>query len=229
MPVGRSTRNAEWGTAAALAGLAVAGNTFSASALLELGPATLSVVMRTEVLAVGGLGWLLLGEKPGGGFWFGALLALIGLGVLNGVSAGVQAQPAVVYGLLAALCFSAMQLLARRMAAQVDLVRVNTRRLWLSAGSLVFWPGVVARLPSLPGLFWVWVSVAALCGPVTSRLLLMHSVRHVAAAQTSLVMLTAPLFALILGFAVLSDTPSTREMLGGAIMLVGIGAALLRR
>lgn len=224
--VARSTPSAEWGTAVALAALAVAGNTFSASALTELGPATVSVVMRTEVLAVGVLGWWLLGERPSPGFWFGAFLALVGLCILNGIDAGVAARPAVAYGLLAALCFSAMQLLARRVASRVDLARVNMRRLWLSAALLGCWPGVLGQLQSVALVFWFWVGIAALCGPVMSRLLLMHSVRHVAAAQTSLVMLTAPVFALTLGFLLLGDLPQLREVLGGAVMLAGIGAAL---
>lgn len=225
---GRTTQTVEWASAVALAGLAVAGNTCSAKALVELGPATVSVVMRTEVLIVGCLGWLLLGERPDRGFWLGAVLALTGLCVLGGIDAALGARPSVVFGLLGALCFSLMQLLARRVAGYVDLARVNTRRLWLSACSFVFWPGVLERVP-LTGQFWLWVACAAACGPVLSRLLLMHSVRYVAASQTSLVMLSAPVFALGLGFLVLGSLPSLREILGGGLMLVGIAAALFRR
>lgn len=223
----RSASPVEWVSALVFAGLAIAGNTCSALALAELGPATVSVVLRTEVLAVGALGWVFLGERPSRSFWLGALLALIGLAVLSSAKGGLLVRPSVAYGLLGALCFSAMHVVARRVAHRVDLARVNMRRLWLSVALLAGWHGVLQAALQLEPMFWVWVGLAAVCGPVLSRLLLMYSVRHVPASQTALVMLSSPVFALVLGLALLGAVPSSREVVGGAIMLMGIGVPLV--
>jgi drug/metabolite transporter (DMT)-like permease len=56
----------------------------------------------------------------------------------------------------------------------------------------------------------------------------MISARYVEARLTTLANLTTPVMTLVLAFLLLSDWPQPNELLGGAIMMVGIAVPLLR-
>jgi drug/metabolite transporter (DMT)-like permease len=67
-----------------------------------------------------------------------------------------------------------------------------------------------------------YVSLAAFCGPFLGRLCMMTSARYIEARYTTLATLAAPPLTLLLGFVILSDLPSGREIFGGVVMLMGI-------
>ena len=74
-----------------------------------------------------------------------------------------------------------------------------------------------------------YASLAAFFGPFLGRLCLMNAARYLEARVTTLATLAAPPLTLVLGYALLSDLPSAREILGGTIMLAGIAVPLLVR
>jgi drug/metabolite transporter (DMT)-like permease len=55
----------------------------------------------------------------------------------------------------------------------------------------------------------------------------MMSAKYVEARITTLATLVAPVLTLGLGYVVLSDLPTAREIQGGAIMLIGISIPIL--
>ncbi len=102
----------------------------------------------------------------------------------------------------------------------------QTLRLWLSVLWLSLVPGRLSGFwsmaPSVMGL----AALAALFGPFMARLLLIYAARDIEAALTSLVNLLSPVFTLVLGWLLFRSLPTTLELVGGLVVMVGTMAAL---
>jgi drug/metabolite transporter (DMT)-like permease len=218
--------------AALLATVTLFGNLASARAIQDLSPALLNVLLRAEVLLVAVFAWLLLGERVEKRFWFGALIAIGGLVVLQG-----PLEDSRTFGLfgtgtgmamLAAACFSSLALMTRYTIHRIDPILVNALRLWIAVGLwFVFNPTPV--FADLPREQILYAALAALAGPFFARLCLMISARHVEARMTVLTNLSSPVLTLGLAYAILSDWPENHQLIGGAIMMAGISLPLLKR
>lgn len=221
--------------AAAFAVLTLLGNTASAEAVKRIPGALLSVLQRSDVLLVGVLGWLALGERVRPSFWVGSAVACAGLAVLH-----LRAAPegddlealGVLLGLLSAVCFGSMIVLTRKYITRINLLLLNTLRLWLS---VLFWFVINRRVPTSaelsPELLGLG-TLAAFFGPFLSRLAVLVSARYVPANVTAFAALATPLMTLGLAALVLGNVPAERELIGGGIMLLGIAipiASSLRR
>jgi drug/metabolite transporter (DMT)-like permease len=94
-------------------------------------------------------------------------------------------------------------------------------------------PGLVTGAVAAGARFWLFVGVAALFGPSLGRLFIMYSLRSLRAAHSALLLLSAPLFAFLIGYVGWGTQPSSPEMAGGALMLLGLAlpslAALFER
>lgn len=213
--------------AAALAGLSLAGNWFSAEAVHRISGALLAVLQRCEVLVVGLLAPLMLRERARPSFWIGSAVAVCGLIVLStrsGTQISVTAHSDTVgalCGLVSALCFGSMTVLTRKHIRGLRPVLLNAVRLWLG---VLLWLAIERELPlqALNRELVMYAALAALFGPFLSRLAVMASVHHVPASTTVLAQLITPPTTLLLGFVVLGTLPSAHELMGGAIMLIGV-------
>jgi probable blue pigment (indigoidine) exporter len=207
--------------------LSLAGNWSSAEAVSRISSALMSVLQRCEVLVVGLLGIPLLAERPSRAFWLGLVLAALGLGLLQGGGGTPAFDPlGVVYGLGGAVAFGAMIVLTRKYVAQVRLVPLNALRLWLG---VALWFAIEREVPTaedLPLPLVLNASLAAFFGPFLSRLGALFSARHVPASTTALASLSAPALTLLLSLLVFGTLPTSRELLGGAILLAGVAIPL---
>lgn len=216
------------GLAAGLAVLTLLGNLASAEAVSRISGALLSVLQRCEVILVALLGWVVLGERVRPAFWVGTAVAGIGLilldqRALDPAHAAARFDPTgVAFGLASALCFGSMIVLTRRYVMRVRLFLLNTMRLWMS---VALWFAVERRVPGIDELSPALVGLGALAaffGPFLSRLAAITSSRYVPANVTVLVSLATPPLTLVLALLVLGTWPTQNELLGGAIMLVGV-------
>lgn len=217
----------------------LAGNWSSAESVQRISGALLAVLQRFELIVVALLGAVVLRERVRPTFWVGAAVAMSGLVLLNqrvlihiaGPDAGFDPL-GVLYGLGSALFFGAMFVLQRRFLSGVHLVPLNALRLWLG---VLLWFVVYQRVPTADQLnsdLLQTTAAAAFFGPFLSRMGTLVSARHVPAAVTVLVVLTTPIFTLALAWAWLGELPQRHELLGGAVMLIGIAIpafAMLRR
>ncbi len=217
--------------AVAFAALSLAGNLFSAQAVLRISGALLSVMQRCEVLVVGLLGIFVLGERVGPSFWVGTALAGAGLFLLgqpapaHAVTAGSQQELiGALFGLGSAVCFGAMAVLTRKHIHAIRPVLLNGMRLWFG---VALWFAFERRLPALSGQLVLYAALAAFFGPFLSRLAVMASARHVKASTTALAGLATPVITLLLGFLLLGTVPTRVELLGGAIMLIGVALPIV--
>lgn len=214
--------------AAGLASLTLAGNLASAQAISLISPALLTVVQRAEIIVVALLAWPLIGEHIDRRFWLGAGLAAAGLWVLRDPTGAEDARAVgIAWAGLSVLCFSGMAVLTRKYVHRIDTVVVNSLRLWIAVS---FWFAVNGLPPALFDLSPAQAghaTLAAFCGPFAGRLCLMNASRYLEARISTLVTLAAPPLTLALGFLVLSDLPSQRELVGSMIMLAGVAVPIL--
>lgn len=211
-----------WKTSGVLALLAISGNLCGAQAVARLEPAIASVLLRTEIVFVGALGAMLLGERVTPGLLGGAALALAGLVLMRWPLALDQAGAGALWALGGAASFGMMQVLTRRVIARISPVAVNTCRLWIAVGLWSLVPGVARGAFSGGREFWLLVTAAGLLGPFIGRLLIMYSLRSLEAAHSALLLLLAPVFAFLIGYVAYGSVPDAAELGGGAVMLLGI-------
>lgn len=218
----RLDRTTLW-VALALGGLSALGNEAAAQALGLINPGLAASVLRVQVLLVAAGGWIFLRERVPLALWGGALVAMGGFVLLRLDLGGARpALVGVLWVLVAAVSFGAMQLIVRKTVARIDHLLVNGLRLWLAAGLLACVPGRAASLSDVDSRLWLLVGLAAAFGPVVSRLFLMASLRHVTAAMSSLMMFLAPVTAFIASGFLLGIWPGTAELLGAGVILVGV-------
>jgi len=215
--------------ALALAVLSLLGNLASAAAIATLSASLMNVLQRGEVLGVALLAWAVLGERVERRFWLGAGLAGVGMVVLRDPfgEAVVDARGSL-FALASVICFSAMAVVTRMAIHRVDPVRVNMLRLWMTLPLWVLLSGGTGGLASLHAAQLGYAALAAFAGPFAARLCLILSARHVDARITTLGALSAPAISVPLEIAILGHVPLPRELLGGAILLLGIAVPLLR-
>jgi drug/metabolite transporter (DMT)-like permease len=218
----------DWMFAAALAALTLLGNVASAEAIRGLSPALLSVAQRGEIILVALLAWPLVGERPDRPFWLGAAIAVGGLVILQApFEAADPHAVSFAWAGLSVVAFSSMAVLTRRFIHGVDPARINGLRLWLSVLMWFAWYGVPPSLLEVTPAQAGYTSLAAFCGPFAGRMAMMTSARYLEARLTTLATLAAPPLTLLLTILVLSETPTSREIAGGLVMLIGIAIPVL--
>ena len=208
--------------------LTLAGNLSSAEAVSRISSSLLAVLQRCEVLVVGLLSVPLLRERVRLPFWIGTATAAIGVVLLQHESAGSQTfEPTgVLFGLGSACAFGTMIVLTRRHIHEVSPVLLNAVRLWLS---VALWFVVQRALPSaaeLPGTLVFFAALAGFFGPFLARLGALFSARGLTASTTAIASLATPVLTLLLSFLIHGTWPTGQELLGGAVLLVGVAVPL---
>ena len=205
------------------------GNWASAEAIIFLSPAIVSVLMRSEVIIVAVLAAMLLKEPTGKVFWIGITVVGIGFWIMQpSAELGNQWYIGAGFSILSALAFAIMAVLTRKFIHDVDIVLVNSIRLWLS---VLLWFPFNNGIPSLEELnpsLVLYVSIAAIIGPSLGRLLFMKSAKYLEARISALMICGAPIVTLVLGILLLKEFPESNELLGGFCMLIGILSILWR-
>ncbi len=217
------------GLASAFAVLTLAGNSASAAAIGVLSAPLVSVLLRMDVIIVAVLGWLLLSERVDRRFWLGAAVAGAGLLVAQAPGSAGAADPVgLLLALLAALSFSAMNILTRRHIHSIDPIALNAARLWLSVGLWFVTEG--PRLPTdLTPKVVGYSALAALIGPGISRICLMLSARDLEARMTAMVGITGPLWSVLFAGIFLGALPRQGQLIGGALIFLGIALPVIQQ
>lgn len=223
-------RRFDLGIAAALAACTLLGNLASANAIQLISPALLTVVQRGEVIIVALLAWPIIGERIDRSFWIGAVVAGCGLLLLQGpLSIDEPRTTGIAWAIVSAICFGSMAVITRKFVHRFDTVSVNALRLWMAVALWFAVNGFPDELLEIGSEQAGFTFLAAFFGPFMGRLCMMTSAKYIEARITTLVTLAAPPLTLALAYAVLSDLPSTREIQGGIIMLIGISIPIFQR
>jgi drug/metabolite transporter (DMT)-like permease len=219
----------------------IAGGFFAADLILwhngieQVGAGLATVLGNTQVVMVGLLAWLLLGERPPRSSL--AAIPVVGFGVL--LISGVLEQGAygsnpglgVLYGMLTAIAYSGFLLVLRE--GSRDLRRpagpLFTATLASAVGCAAI-GAVVGDLDLTPS--WAalgWLLLLALSSQVVGWLLISTSLPRLPAVTTSILLTFQPVCSVLFAALILSESPSGLQLAGAGCILVGLVIATVAR
>ena len=201
--------------------LIVTGQTYIASGLASILNAT-TPLFTVMVMAAAGE------EKLSARRIAGVVAGLIGVAVLRGDAVGIKTGQGIgiLLCLAATISYALSALLARRLLANSPPLGTATFQMLASTAMMAVVAGSVEqpwRLP-MPGMA-TWLSVIGLAALSTALayIVFFQIVRRSGATNVMLVTLLIPVTAILLGYLVLGESLSARELIGAAV----IGSALL--
>jgi drug/metabolite transporter (DMT)-like permease len=221
----RPANRAEW-LGVTLAGLFFAGDlAFWHWSISNTSVANASLFATSTPIFVTLAAWLWLGERISRRFFFGLVLGILGGALLAGSS--LRTDPSHLFGdlmgLVTALFFSAY------------LITVKRLRAHLSAAAVMAWPGVITALTLAllnigvgetwaPETAYGWgvLLALALLSHATGQGLVAKALARLPASFSAVGMLSEPLFAALIAWAVLGEAVTPLQGLGGAVILTGI-------
>ena len=217
---------------AAVAGIFFAGDLLTWHHAIEYVGAGLATVLgNLQVLIVGVIAWLALGERPSRATLLALPVVLVGVVLISGaIGAGAYgANPAlgVVLGIGTALCYSGYLLLIRlggrdprRPAGPVAIATVGTA---LVAGAVGLVMGDLDVAPPLTSLGWL--AVLGVTSQSIGYLCISLALPRLPAVVTSIILLVQPPLTVVLSMILLAERPSVAQLLGVALVIGGIGVA----
>ena len=208
--------------ATSLAG--VLGNYSICQALNLASPTLMVLLMRSEVIIVMILGWMFLKEFVTLRIFAAVLLIIIGILVmkLDSLSFEMKEWSSILWSISAAFGFASMQVLAKSIIHEINPQVLNVFR--LTIGLLLLWcvEEVRIEIPVLNISGWIWIAMAAFCGPFWARLAFTYTLRYLTLSKANIIVSFAPMMTLLFEFLVFGTLISRLEILGGVIMLAAI-------
>lgn len=217
---------------AAIAGLFFAGDLLLWHHAIEFVGAGLATVLgNLQVIFVGIVAWLVLGERPSRSTLLALPIVLLGVvlisGAVGGQAYGTNPGLGVVLGIGTAMCYAGYLLIIRRggrdprrPAGPVAVATVFVALAATGAGAVY---GDLDLAPPLESLGWL-----ALLG-VTSQsagyLFISISLPRLPAVITSIILLAQPVMTVVLSIVLLGEAPSAAQLLGVLLVIGGIAAA----
>lgn len=169
--------------------------------------------------------WLMYGDRPSARFWMGFLLAFGGMVAIVGTD--VVVHPSLGFGdMLAvggALFYGLYLLYVQRSRVGMDSL---TFSVWASAiGALTLLPVCLLTGQQITGLSaqaWWSLLGLALVPQVIGHWLVAHSMGRLPATSSSIVLLAQAPITALLAWPLLGERPRVGQVIGGALVLVGI-------
>ena len=220
------------GRLAAVAGIFFAGDLlFWHHAIEYVGAGLATVLGNLQVIIVGVVAWLVLGERPSRATLMALPVVLIGVVLISGVvgSGAYGADPAlgVVLGLATAVCYSAYLLIIRiggrdprRPAGPVAIATIAVA---LTASGVGAVGGDLDMLPPPASLFWL--AMLGISAQSFGYLLISISLPRLPAVVTSVILLVQPPTTIVLSIILLDERPSVVQLIGVAMVIGGITVA----
>jgi drug/metabolite transporter (DMT)-like permease len=203
-------------------------------AIEEVGAGLATVLGNTQVVFVPIAAWLLLGERPGVRVAISVPIVLAGVTLISGVfddgAFGRNPALGVAFGLATGVAYAGFILAQRH--ANADARRpagpLFDATLAAVVGSiLIGLPfGEVDLAPTWPA--HGWLLLLALSVQVGGWLLISISLPRLPAAITSVVLTLQPVGSVLLGIWILAEVPSALQLVGVALIIVGLVVTTLR-
>jgi drug/metabolite transporter (DMT)-like permease len=218
---------------AAIAGIFFAGDlTFWHHAIEAVGAGLATVLGNLQVLVVGLVAWVVLGERPTRSTLIALPVVLVGVALIAGIGGGAfGADPVlgVVLGLLTALCYAGYLMIIRRgghdlrrPAGPVAIATISTA---VSATLIGLVVGDLDPLPPLDSL--AWLALLGVTSQSVGYLLISISLPRLPAVLTSIILLAQPVATVGLSMLLLAEAPSGSQLAGVALVVGGIAVATL--
>ncbi|MEA2272359.1 MAG: hypothetical protein QOI98_1067 [Solirubrobacteraceae bacterium] len=202
--------------------------------IADVGAGLATVLGNLQVVLVGFVAWMVLGEKPERRLIAAVPVVLSGIVLISGVigsAFGRDPARGVLFGVLTAIAYSGFILLLRE--AGRDLRRPAGPLLDATAVSaLICLPAgaLLGELDLTPG--WSatgWLVLLALSSQVVGWLLITVSLPRLPAAVTSVLLTIQPVGSVLLAAVLLGEKPSAWQLLGVVLVFCGVAIATARR
>ena len=204
-------------------------------AIHDVGAGLATVLGNLQVVLVGVVAWLTLGERPEPRVVAAIPIALFGIvlisGALGGGAYGDDPVRGVIFGVATGLTYAGFILVLRqsgrdlrRPVAPLFEATAFAALFALGAGFVI---GDVDVVPSWPA--HGWLLLLALSSQVVGWLLISVSLPRLPAALTSVLLTVQPVGSVILGIILLSEAPSVWQLVGVACIFSGIIVATAQR
>lgn len=196
-------------------------------AIGEMGAGLATVMGNLQVIVVGIVAWLLLGERPARRVLLGAPFAVGGVVLISGaVGSGAYGRDpglGAAYGIVTTFAYAGYLLVLRRARTPgrfVGPVRDATAATVVGAlvGGLLI--GDLALAPTWPA--HGWLLALALSAQVAGGLLIAASLPALPAVVSSLILLSQPVAAVILAAILIGEAPSAFQVAGVGLVLAGV-------
>lgn len=199
-------------------------------AIAEVGAGLSTVVANLQVLVVGVVAWLVLGERPSGRVLAAVPLALGGVALISGIGGGAYGdRPAlgVVYGLLTALAYAGFLLVIREAGRDLRPPAGSlfdaTASCALAGAAIGLALGELDMSPAWPA--HGWLALMGVSGQVVGYLAVTMSLPRLPAVVASVILLVQPVLTVILASLIVDERPSSLQVLGVVLVVAGIVVA----
>ncbi len=197
-------------------------------AIGDVGAGLATVLGNLQVVLVGFVAWLTLGEKPDTRVIAAVPVVLLGVVLISGVlghgAYGEDPLRGVIFGVATGLTYAAFILVLRqsgrnlqRPAAPLFEATTAAAVFALIAGLFI---GDLELAPSWPA--HAWLLLLALSSQVVGWLLISISLPRLPAALTSMILTIQPVGSVLLGIVLLGEEPSGLQLCGAACILAGL-------
>jgi drug/metabolite transporter (DMT)-like permease len=202
------------------------------TAILKTSAANATLLGNNTPIVVGLMSWLVFRKRPSAGFWFGLFMAVTGTSVIVWADLGKHVHFGVgdLMALGAAACFAVYLMVTERVRtttgtmAFLRLAMISST-LALLVINLVL--GISLRVPHGRTL-WAVLGLG-LISQLAGYLALTYALGHLPATITSVTLLTQGPLTALLAALLLAEPLSLAQIVGGALVLLGVGIAHRRR
>lgn len=196
-------------------------------AIAAVGAGLATVLGNLQVVMVGFVAWIALGEKPAPRLVAAAPIALVGVVLISGVLApgevyGENPPLGVLFGVLTALMYTGFLLVLRRSSADLRRPAGPLFDATAVAAAIILVYGSATATTDLAPMWPAhgWLVALALTSQVVGWLLITTSLPRLPAALTSVLLTIQPLGSVLLGMVILAEDPALMQ-LGGVVLIVG--------
>jgi drug/metabolite transporter (DMT)-like permease len=208
--------------------------TFWHHSIDAVGAGLATVLGNIQVVLVGLMAWVALGERPERRTLFAIPVVFGGVVLISGVigsgAYGDDPLLGVVYGVLTAISYALFILVLRH--GNTDIRRpagplfdaTLSAAIFSALGGLIV--GDIDWVPDLEAQ--AWLVLLALSSQVLGWLLISVSLPRLPAVLTSILLTLQPVCTVFLGAVLLSEAPSAVQLLGVAVIIAGVAVATLK-
>src|SRR5215207_1336781 len=208
--------------------------TFWHHSIEAVGAGLATVLGNIQVVLVGLLAWVALGERPDNRALAAIPVVFAGVILISGVigsgAYGDDPLLGVIFGVFTAITYALFILILRQGNADDRRPAGPLLDATLSAAIFSAIGGIaVGDIDWVPGLeSQAWLVLLALSSQVLGWLLISVSLPRLPAVLTSIVLMLQPVSTVLLGAVLLSESPSAVQLAGVAIVIAGVAVATLK-
>jgi drug/metabolite transporter (DMT)-like permease len=196
--------------------------------IAAVGAGLSTVVANLQVVVVGLVAWLALGEKPTPRVLAAVPVALLGVALISGVGSssayGEDPVRGVVYAILTAIAYAGFLLFIREagkgLRTPAEILLDATASCALVLAVLGTFLGELDLRPEWPSHGWLFT--LAVSGQVVGYLAIAASLPRLPALVASILLLVQPVLSVLLAAVIVDERPSPLQVAGVLLVVAGI-------